>query len=832
MEKVATPFDVAVQANPNEHGISVDIPPGADNAVDGDALTFDFSGEGTKEKIEGGQEFGANLAEHMDPADCAVFADDLLECYENDYISRAEWEKIYKEGIDLLGLKIETRTEPWQNACGVYHPLIAEATVKYQAEAMTETFPASGPVKTQIIGTLNPQKEQQASRVRDDMNFWLTQKIKDYRSEHERLLWAQSICGSAFKKVYADPVGNMPRAMFVPAEDFVVAYGCSDLWSANRYTHVMRKTKNDIRKLQVAGFYCDIDIGEPTHEQSALKDKQDKAANQQKTTLFDDRYVVLEMHVDCQPPGFEDPDGIDRPYVVTINKATRSILSIYRNWDEADPQKCKRMHFVHYPFVPGFGFYGFGWVHLLGNPAKAATMMTRQLVDAGTLSNLPGGLKARGLRIKSSDDPIMPGEWRDVDIPGGKLQDNVMALPYKEPSQTLLNLLTLLVDEGRRLAGITDMKIADFNKETPVGTTLAILERTLKVMNAIQARVHAAMHEEFQILKSIIKTNTPQQYDYDVDGGQRQIKQQDYADDIAVLPVSDPNATTMAQRIVQYQAALQLAQQAPDLYNRPQIHRDMLTILGVRNVEKILPLQDEIQPMDPVTENMAMLTGKPVKTFMEQDHEAHIQCHMALTQDPKVLGMVGQSPNAKSIQGAFSAHITEHIAYAYRAKLERELGTPLPKPGEPIPPQVEVNLSRLTAAAAAKLLRKDLAEQQAQQIVQTMQDPVIQLQQRELDIKQQQADNAKDDSVRKYTLGQITALLNLVTKVGDANLQKLLAGLSAGADLAESAAQRIHDREEADQQRDHEEDQAAHDRDHERTLAQIAAAAKTSGGSQ
>lgn len=829
IEKASTPFDVAVQSNPSENDIGIDVIPPEGVEVDGEALTFDFSGE-KEHPGAAASDFGANLAEHMEDSALLTLATELMQDFDGDYASRADWEKVYRDGLDLLGLKIEERTEPWQNACGVFHPLIAEATVKYQAEAMTETFPASGPVKTQVVGKLTPEKEMQASRVRDDMNHWLTQKIKDYRSEHERMLWAQSLAGSAFKKVYADPVSNMPRSMFVPAEDFIVAYGCSDLWSANRYTHLMRKTKNDLRKLQVAGFYRDIDLGEPVAEQSSLSQKKDKIANQRPATVIDDRYVVLEIHVDCSPEGFEDPDGIDRPYVVTINKSNRSILSIYRNWEESDKQQTKRQHFVHYPFVPGFGFYGYGWVHLLGNPTKAATMMMRQLVDAGTLANLPGGLKARGLRIKSSDDPIMPGEWRDVDIPGGKIQDSVMALPYKEPSQTLLNLCVMIVDEGRRLAGITDMKIADFNSETPVGTTLAILERTLKVMNAIQARVHAAMHEEFQILKAIIRNNTPQVYEYDVDGGERQIKQQDYSDAVSILPVSDPNATTMAQRIVQYQAALQLSAQAPDLYNRPEIHRAMLTVLGIRNIEKILPLQDEMQPLDPVSENMAILTGKPTRVFLEQDHEAHIQCHMALAQDPKVLAMVGQSPNASSIHGAFAAHVTEHIAHAYRTNLERELGTPLPKPGTPLPPDVEANLSQLVAAAAAKLLRKNIAEAEAMKITQSQQDPVIQLQKRELDIKEKQVDNQKEADIRKYSLDQIKALLDLMAKAGSTDLEQLLSGLQHGVDISQQNAERTHAREEAEAAREHEREQAAQDRAHEQELARQQAAAKRQQG--
>lgn len=799
IEKQVTPFDVEVQENPGEAEIEVGVEsPGFEVEGEGD-VTIDLGGgEGESGEVE----FGANLAEHMEDSALMTLATELLVDYQNDMNSRSDWEKTYRDGIDLLGLKIEERTEPWQNACGVYHPLISEATVKYQAEAMTETFPASGPVKTQILGKLTPAKEQQATRVREDMNYWLTSKIKDYRSEHERMLWAQSLCGSAFKKIYADPVTMMPRAMFVPAEDFVVAYGCSDLWSANRCTHVMRRTKNELRKLQVAGFYRDIELGEPQNEDSQLQQKKDKTSGINKTNAVDDRYTILEMHVECDLKGFEDPDGIERPYVITINKSNSTILSVYRNWEEADENKQKRQHFVHYPFVPGFGFYGYGWVHLLGNPAKAATMMTRQLVDAGTLANLPGGLKARGLRIKTEDTPIMPGEWRDVDIPGGKITDNVMPLPYKEPSATLLSLLQLIVDEGRRLAGITDMKVADFNKETPVGTTLAILERTLKVMNAIQARVHAAMREEFQILRAIIKDHTPAEYEYDVDGNERKIKQEDYSDDVAVLPVSDPNATTMAQRIVQYQAALQLAAQAPDLYNRPEIHRDMLTILGIRNVEKILPLQDEMKPMDPVSENMALLTGKPTRVFMDQDHEAHIQTHMALAQDPKVLAMIGQSPNAGSVKGAFMAHVTEHVAYAYRTELEKQLGTPLPKPGEPLPPEIETNLSQLTAAAAHKLLGKHQMEAKAAQIVQTQQDPVIQLQQRELDIKEKDVNRKVQDDIRKYSIEELKAVLEFVKDKEQKEIDQLLAGVQHGIDTVQAAADRAQEKELADANRE------------------------------
>lgn len=795
IEKNIGPFDVSIADNPDETPIDVEVAPPEGFPVEGEGdIEVDLGGD--SDTSTEGVEFDANLAEHMSDEDLNKIASELCGDFQNDQNSRSDWELTYKHGLDLLGLKIEERTEPWDGACGVFHPLITEAVIKYQAEAMTETFPASGPVKTQIVGKITPMKEQQAGRVRDDMNYWLTTKIKDYRSEHERLLWSQSLCGSAFKKVYADPITAQPRSMFVPAEDFIVAFGCTDLWSANRFTHIMKKTKNDIKKLQVSGFYRDIELGDPAMETTDLKQKKQKISGE-KPSMIDDRFLLLEIHVDLDLPGFEDPDGIERPYVVTINKSNSTVLSIYRNWKEDDALKGKRMHFVHYPFVPGFGFYGYGWVHLLGNSGKAATSILRQLVDAGTLSNLPGGLKTRGLRIKSDDQPISPGEWRDVDVPSGRIQDNIMALPYKEPSATLYNLLILIVDEGRRLAGITDMKIADLSSESPVGTTLAILERTLKVMNAIQARVHAAMKEEFEILVEIIRSNTPQEYAFEPEGDvPAQIKQEDYSDKvITILPVSDPNATTMAQRIVQYQAALQLASQAPDLYNRPQLHRDMLTILGVRDAAKILPLDEDMKPCDPVTENMAMLTGKPVKVFMFQDHDSHIVAHMSMAQDPKILAMVGQSPTAGMVKASFAAHVTEHLAYSYRTKLEQELGTPLPEPGTPMPPQVEANLSALIAKAAQKLLQKDLIEAEAQKIVAQQGDPVIQIQQREVAAKEAEVVRKVLDDIRRYSTEELKIVADFLGKAQGANVDSALAGLAHGVEVTQSAADRIHEKE-------------------------------------
>jgi hypothetical protein len=738
IERAAQPFNVGDVGGIESDGeMDIDILPPPDPEL----TTFDF---GEKPAANEQEDFYANLAESMDEADLNSLVTGLLDDFDNDLHSRKDWEKTYKDGLDLLGLKIEERTEPWDGACGAFHPILTEAVVRFQSEAMTETFPAAGPVKTQIVGKVTPQKEEQAARVKEDMNYWLTAKMKDYRSEHERLLWSLSLAGSAFKKIYVDPTNGMPKAMFVPAEDFVVPFGVSDLGSSPRYTHVMKKTKNEIRKLQVAGFYRDIEIGEPTQEETSLEKKRNKVAQQ--SPIKDDRYPLYEMHVECDLPGFEDADGIERPYCVTINKTNRKVLSIYRNWLEEDKTMGKRMHFVHYPFVPGFGFYCYGWLHLIGGSAKTATSLLRQLVDAGTLSNLPGGLKTRGLRIKSEDTPISPGEWRDVDVPGGRIQDNVMALPYKEPSATLLQLLQGIVEEGRRLANITDMKIGDMNTEAPVGTTLAVLEKSLKVITAIQSRVHAAMREEFTLLRAIIRDNTPEQYEYDVDGGGREIKKADYSDVIDVLPVSDPNSTTMAQRIVQYQSAIQLAQMAPQLYSLPDLHRDMLGVLGFKNVARLVPSEDDKKPWDPVTENQAMIKMTPIKAFLTQDHESHIQTHLAFAQDPKIMELVGQSPQASAIKGAFAAHVLEHVGYAYRQRLEQQLGTSLPPEDQPMPPDMEAKLSPLIAQAGQKLLGKDLAEAKAAKIAQEQQDPVLQLQLQEQATKQAEVDRkeAKD----------------------------------------------------------------------------------------
>ena len=685
--------------------------------------------------------FNDNLAEEMDDDLLQNLASDLLEEYEGDLSARKDWLDTYVEGLDLLGLKLEDRSEPWEGACNVYHPLMTEALVKFQAETMTETFPASGPVKTQIIGKLTKEKEEAADRVKEDMNYQLTEKMVEYRPEHERMLWGLGLAGNAFKKVYYDPSLERQVSMYIPAEDLVVPYGASSLETAERVTHVMRKTKNDLRKLQVAGFYRDVELGEPSHDLEEVEKKIAEKMGFNATT--DNRFKVLEMHVDLDLEGYEDEDdgeqtGIALPYVVTIERSTQTVLSIRRNWNPDDDTKQKRQHFVHYGYVPGFGFYCFGLIHLIGAFAKSGTMLLRQLVDAGTLSNLPGGFKTRGLRIKGDETPIAPAEFRDVDVPSGTIRDNILPLPYKEPSQVLNQLMNQIVDEGRRFASAADLKVSDMSANAPVGTTLAILERTLKVMSAVQSRVHYAMRQEFKLLKNIIRDYTDDEYTYDPDEGTPSIKRSDY-DIVEVIPVSDPNAATMSQKVVQYQAVMQLAQQNPDIYDMVELNRQMLDVLGVKNAEKLLPKKDDIKPMNPVSENMNLINGKPVKAFIYQDHEAHIKTHMAFAEDPKIRELVGQSPNAAKVQSAVEAHIAEHIAFEYRKRIEEELGAPLPPPNEVLPDDVEVELSRLVSKAGQQLLQTNINEAKQQQIQQQEDDPLLQIQKQELQIKQMEA---------------------------------------------------------------------------------------------
>ena len=691
------------------------------------------------------KDFDANLVDYIDEKVLAQISGDLLSDFEDDISARKDWIQTYVDGLELLGMKIEERAEPWEGACGVYHPLLSEALVKFQAETIMDTFPAAGPVKTQIIGAETQLKKEAAIRVQDDMNYQLTDVMKEFRPEHERMLWGLGLSGNAFKKVYYDPALGRQVSMFIPAEDIVVPYGASSLESAPRVTHVMRKTENEVRRLQVEGFYADVELGTPT---TALDEVEKKIAEKMGfRATADDRFKLLEMHVDLDLEGYEDTDddgeftGIGLPYVVTIEKGTGTILAIRRNWRPEDETKQKRNHFVHYGYVPGFGFYCFGLIHLVGAFAKSGTSLIRQLVDAGTLSNLPGGFKTRGLRIKGDDTPIAPGEFRDVDVPSGVMRDNILPLPYKEPSQVLYSLLNTIVEEGRRFASAADMQISDMSANAPVGTTLAILERTLKVMSAVQARVHYSMKQELGLLKDIIRDYTPEEYNYQPVDGNRKAKQSDY-DMVAVIPVSDPNAATMAQKIVQYQAVLQLAQGAPQIYNLPQLHRQMLDVLGIRNAQKLIPLEEDQVPEDPISENMNAINNKPIKAFIYQDHQAHITAHQAFLQDPQTAAIIGQNPMANQITAALQAHIAQHYGFQYRQQIEQELGAPLPYKGEgeeneALPEDYEVQLSRLVAQASQQLLQKNQVAAAQQVAQQQAQDPIIQMQQQELQIKAQ-----------------------------------------------------------------------------------------------
>ena len=696
-----------------------------------------------KPEKETAKDFDANLANFMDDGDLDTLGQELIEDFDKDTQDRKEWIKTYVDGLKLLGLQYEDRTEPWQGACGVFHPMLTESVVRFQSEAMMETFPAMGPVKTQIVGAVDLLREEAAARVREDMNYQLTEVMTEYRPEHEKMLWSLPLAGSAFKKVYYDPSKGRQMAVFIPAEDIVVPYGARDLETAERVTHVMRKTENEVRKLQEAGFYSDVELGEPGYELDDIE--KQKAEEQGMSALNDDRYRILEMHVDLDLPGYEHKDkkgeetGIALPYVVTVEKGTRKVLAIRRNWYEDDELHIKRQHFVHYQYIPGFGFYGYGLIHLIGGYAKSATMLIRQLVDAGTLSNLPGGLKSRGLRIKGDDTPIQPGEFRDVDVPSGSIRDNILPLPYKEPSQVLFALFQNIVQEGRAFASSGDMNVSDMSTNAPVGTTLALLERTLKVMTAVQARLHYTMKQEFRLLKVIIADYTPEEYDYEPEDAGRKAKKSDY-DSTDVIPVSDPNAATMAQKIVQYQAVLQLAQSAPQLYNLPLLHRQMIEVLGIKNAAKLVPVEDDQVPTDPVQENQNLLIMKPVKAFIEQNHEAHIQAHMAAIQNPKIQQLMQMNPMAQQIMAAAMAHVNEHIAFEYRKQVEMAIGMPLPseEQNKQVPPEMADQIAMMTAQASQKLTQQ--AQQQAaqQQAQQQMQDPIVQMQMQELQIKMEE----------------------------------------------------------------------------------------------
>lgn len=744
----------ALAAEEPEIEIEIEDPESVTIGVDG----LEIEIEPTKETDE---DFDANLAEYMSEGELTSLAGELIGDFDSDIGSRKDWIQTYVDGLELLGLKIEERAEPWEGACGVYHPILSEALVKFQSETMMSTFPAAGPVKTQIIGKETTEKKEAAERVKDDMNYQLTDVMQEYRPEHERMLWGLGLAGNAFKKIYIDPALDRQVAMFVPAEDIVVPYGASSLETAERITHVMRKTENELKRLQHAGFYRDVDLGEPNNVLDEVEKKIAEKLGFKAST--DDRYKILEMHVELDLLGYEHKDkdgketGIALPYVVTMEKGSNTILAIRRNWEPDDETHQKRQHFVHYGYIPGFGFYCFGLIHLIGAFAKSGTSMLRQLVDAGTLSNLPGGFKTRGLRIRGDDTPIAPGEFRDVDVPSGTMRDNILPLPYKEPSVVLAQLLDKVIQEGRAFASVSDMKVSDMSANAPVGTTLAILERTLKVMSAVQARIHYSMKREFKLLKKIIADYTPEDYSYVPVEGSPRAKKSDY-DNVEVIPVSDPNAATMAQKIVQYQAVLQLAQQSPQIYNMPLLHRQMLEVLGIRNAAKLVPMEDDEKPTDPVTENMNVLRGKPVKAFMYQDHQAHIQVHTTGMQNPKIQQILAMNPQiAQMMQAAMTAHINEHVGMEYRKQIEATLGVSIPVIDEEddeqvLPKSVEVELSRLMAQASTKLLGQAQQEAQAQMAQQQAQDPLIQMQMQELQIKQA-------EQQRKATKDQVDAIL-------------------------------------------------------------------------
>lgn len=764
--------------------------------------------------------FDANLAEFIEDNDLALLGEDLMQEVDNDMLGRREWEDAYRDGLRLLGLSEEHRTIPWENASGVFHPMITEAVVRFQADTITETFPAGGPVRTTIIGNPTRQKEQAAARVAEDMNYQLTERMPEYRPEHERMLWNLAIAGSAFKKVYFDPSIDRQVSMFVPAEDVIIPYGVSDINFTPRLTHRMRKSTNDLEKLQATGFYCAIDLDEgPDTEPDEIKDAKDKEGGYEST--FDTRHLLYEVHAEVDLKGFEDtdengePTGIALPYVITIVQKSGQVLAVRRNWREGDKTHQKRQHFVHYQYIPGFGSYGLGLIHLIGNSARAATSLQRQLIDAGTLSNLPGGFKTRGLRVKGDDTPISPGEFRDVDVPSGAIKDNIMSLPYNEPSQTLLAMMGIVTEDARRLASTADMKISDMSAQAPVGTTLAIIERSLKIMSAVQARVHYALKQELKLIAAVIRDYADPDYQYDTDADGRQSARKEDFSYVEIIPVSNPNASTMAQRVVQYQAVLQLAQTAPQIYNLPKLHRQMLEVLGIKDADQLVQLDEDQKPQDPVSENMDIMNGKPVKAFIYQDHEAHIRVHMAAMQDPKLMQLMGQNPAAQSMMAAAQAHITAHLAFAYRAEIEKQMGVSLPAPGAELPPDVEAQLSKLTADAAGKLLGKNQAEARAQEAAKKAQDPVIQMQQQETQIKQGELELKRErlklDAARladEQALRENNAAADIelrATKIGaDIALAKAqleadqqTSGLQVGADIAKTQAKIDADLEQA-----------------------------------
>ena len=783
----ATPIEGTIEQEPEEElSIAIENPESVSIETEDGGVIIDFDpNAGQSEESE----FDSNLVDFIDEQELDTLGIDLIESYAGDKESRTDWEETYTKGLDQLGLKFEDRTTPWAGACGVFHPMMSEAVIRFQSQAISEMFPAQGPVRTKIVGKVTEDKTKQAQRVQDYLNFLLTHEMTEYRTETEKMLFSLPLAGSAFRKVYYDPNLDRPCSIFVPAEDVVVNYGASDLETCERATHIMKKSSNDVRKMQVSGFYRDVELPDASPNSSDIAKKYDEMTGDVDTYNLDNRHILLEMQVNLDLQGFEDTDesgnatGIAVPYVVTMDYPSGIVLSIRRNWYEDDPKKLRRMHFVHYQYLPGIGFYGFGLIHMIGGLAKSATSLLRQLVDAGTLSNLPGGLKARGLRIKGDDTPIMPGEFRDVDIPGGAIRDNITFLPYKEPSATLYQLLQNIVEEGRRFASISDMKISDMNNQAPVGTTLALMERNMKVMSAVQARLHASMRKEFDILVNIVTDFTDPAYPYEMDE-EEFIKAEDFDERVDVLPVSDPNAATMAQRIMQYQAAMQLATTAPQMYNLPELHRQMLEVLGIRNVEDIVPTEDDIKPVDPVTAVQNLINGNPVKAFIDQDHEAHIQTVVSAQQNPEIMQLVQQSPNALSIQAAGSAYVNEHLTMKFRKQVEQEMGIELPPEGEPIPADVEKRISELVAEAAKRVTMTSQAQAEQQRIQEQMKDPLIQAKERELGIKEAEVQRKSQEGQAKILLDAAKASGNKELEEKRIKSQEEIAGLKVGQQIA------------------------------------------------
>ena len=781
IDKALYELPQGLAAIPEAPPIEIEIEDPESVKINMDGLEIDI------EKAEDTEEFNKNLAEELTEGELTLLAGDLIGDFDGDVASRKDWIQTYVDGLELLGLKIEERSEPWDGACGVYHPILAEAVTKFQSETIMDTFPAAGPVKGEIIGKETQEKKDAMERVVDDMNYELTEKMTEYRSEHERMLWGTALSGNGFKKVYVDPGLDRQVSIYVPSEDLVVPYGASNLETAERVSHVMRKTENELLRLQLDGFYRDVELGAPQNTLDEVEKKIAEKLGFRATT--DSRYKLIEMQVDLDLPGFEHEDekgnktGLKLPYIVTIEYGSMTVLAVRRNWEPDDETFQKRQHFVHYAYIPGFGFYAFGLIHLIGGFAKSGTSILRQLVDAGSLANLPGGFKTRGLRVKGDDTPIAPGEFRDVDVPSGTMKDNIMPLPYKEPSQTLIQLLNQIIEEGRRFAAAGDLKVSDMSANSPVGTTLAILERTLKVMSAIQARMHFSMKNEFKLLKKIIASYAPADYSYEPATGNRKARRKDY-EMINIIPVSDPNAATMSQKVVQYQAVLQLSQTAPQLYNLPYLHRQMLSVLGIKNAEKLVPLPEDEKPLDPITENMNALKNKPMKAFMYQDHQAHIQIHMAMLNDPKIRETIGQNPQAPLIAQALQAHITEHVGMEYKRQMELTMGINIPyndldsdDEDTKMSPEQELQIARMAVPAAQQLLNQNQTEIAAKNAQQAAQDPVVQMQLKELQLKAQEV----EIKMKKMQIDAAAKADQLELEKARISAQKEIAGMQVTA---------------------------------------------------